>query len=1380
MIFSTQTHSNNKTKQNLSTYALMLVTLCLSVYAHSASWPDTPLGVSVSSQPMTMIVAGKDHKLFYEAYNDASDIDGDGVLDTHFKPSITYYGLYDSNLCYDYQNNMFRPSALSTNGKCSGAWSGNWLNYATTSRIDALRKVLYGGYRSTDTESQTILERSYIPQDAHSWAKEYSSPSLDGYRISDYTPLSLPVSGRRHFFGNSTQNANKNCSNIDNCSSLPPHLMVVQNSPRRVWEWASKERPVLDGSHGGYKVDYIVRVEVCTAQFNEQCKLYPNGQYKPVGLLHDYGEDESMFFGLLTGSYNKNMSGGVLRKVVSSFRGEVNTSTGQFSSTNDIVRSFDKLRIRDFNNGSTGKKYHGGWQTDSAMSEGRFVDWGNPIAEMMYEGLRYFAGKASPTSAFHTTGGDDAHIGLSASAWDNPFSDSSQAKANWCAKSNMLVMSDINPSFDSDQLPGSYFGSISNDLSGLDVRNLASTISSNEPSVGARHFIGQSFSNYDGAPTVKNVSDLGTIRGLAPEEPTKQGSYYSASVAYYGKTHDLNPVQGDQTVDSFYVALASPLPKISFGAGNQTVTMVPFAKSVGTNGGEWANFQPTNQIVDFYVDTLANLPGAPQNNSINQGRPYAKFRINFEDVEQGADHDMDAITEYEILLTDKGKVKINVNSAYAAGGIIQHMGYIISGTTNDGTFLVIRDLGHPESADPDYVLDYPNTPGALPFTSSLEFTPGSSSGSLLKDPLWYAAKWGGFIDKNDNNIPDLQKEWDANEDGTPDTYFLVQNPLKLKESLEETLDNILERSASSGNISANSSSISNTTLAFTSTYSTVNWSGDVHAYPITDLGAGSEAVWSASEMVPYPNSRRIYTVSDNAGKAFWWDQLSASDQAALVNADNVNYIRGVRDNEKQNSGILRNRNPDNILGDFVHSATYYEKDTDTVYVGANDGMLHAFNAETGRERFAFIPSAVLPKLAELTEQGYIHEYYVDGRIAISSQAQTQKNYLVSTLGRGGKGLFSLDVSNPASFNETNINWEYLDSTDPDLGYILGEPLLVKANNGDWVVIVGNGYDSEAGSAVLYIFDLESGALLSKIDTGSVGSNGLSSPAAYDADSDGDADYIYAGDLNGNVWKFNITNSNSSFWHAEFSNNGVANPLFTALTPDGTPQPITAQLNINVNDDITDPNYGKLFVFFGTGSYFKSSDPTNLQLQSLYALIDEGSQISGRSDLKERNFIIVADMGEYKVRSVEEAVYFDMDRLNGWYIDFDNGEGERIVNKSYYFRLAEPTLIVPSIIPNVSECAASGTGYVNAFNPFTGGRLSYGTFDVNNNNDFSDDLINDQVISSVDFGEGMPGEIVLIGDQLTVGTSTGKIATKKLNTGVIPIRGRINWREVIEE
>ena len=235
------------------------------------------------------------------------------------------------------------------------------------------------------------------------------------------------------------------------------------------------------------------------------------------------------------------------------------------------------------------------------------------------------------------------------------------------------------------------------------------------------------------------------------------------------------------------------------------------------------DFQPTNTIVDFFVQDLQPT--------------YGKFRINYEDVEQGADHDMDAIIiyEYQVLdaagdpvgtgnLADGVKVKITLTSEYAAGSIIQHCGYIISGTTADGTYLEVRDIpDNVSTPDPDYFLDTPPGVGpnggvadtawddnaALPFTAERTFVPNTGAGTaagLLKNPLWYAAKWGGFEDANDDKKPDGQTEWDKDEvgeegHGVPDTYFYVTNPLRLEEQLNESFANILERAAAGNSAS---------------------------------------------------------------------------------------------------------------------------------------------------------------------------------------------------------------------------------------------------------------------------------------------------------------------------------------------------------------------------------------------------------------------------------------------------------------------------------------------------------------------------------------------------------------------------------------------------
>lgn len=1450
---------------------MAIATTNLSVSA--LIWPAKPLGATISARPMTMLVAGKDHKFFYEAYNDASDIDGDGTLDTRFKPNIVYYGLYDSRLCYQYvsptstdkNKDLFVPvsaasTSTSTPGAClgtgNGQWSGNWLNYITTSRIDALRKVLYGGMRDVDTATEstsdlnsgTVLRRSYIPQDAHSWGKEFHSSH--GYLIANYTPLSEPTATtKRHFFGNLTANRDVSCATLNNCSNLPPLLRIRTDvgDSKRVYEWASKERPVLHDTLAsgafpagtGAEQNFTVRAKVCVGTFTADCKQYGSGTgsvFKPVGLLHEYGENESMLFGLLGGSYDQHMSGGRLRKVVSSFANEINPNTGQFVVDAKIVNTFNALRIRGFNQSGGGGEY---WKSNpyedsaKAATEGQLVDWGNPIAEMMYEATRYFAGAKTPTSSFNVTTTMDTAVGLNSVTWDDPYESTSAAKAPYCSRANFLTISDINPSFDSDSVPGSVFNSYTGDLTGLNVSTRGNTITSVESNITGLRFIGQSSalaSSYDAAPTAKTITSLGSIRGLAPEEPTKQGSYYSASVAYHAKTTDLRPSLTDkQSIDTYVVALSSPLPRIEAKLPNGSViNVVPFSKSVsGSNiSATKGNYQPTNQIVDFYVETIANSGAGDADGSVNGGRYYAEFQINFEDVEQGGDHDMDAIAKYVVQANANNTLSVTVTPTYQAGGIQQVMGYVISGTTKNGVYLVARD----ETSAPAYFLNVPfdtvqRDPGycdvatppaacaSLPTIGSTTikpyvFTPDGNSASLLRDPLWYAAKYGGFINRDNIDAPNLPLEWDADSNGVPDTYFLVQNPLKLREALKRAFDNIVEKSGSGGNIIANSTVLSTDALVYQATFNSTRWSGDLAAYPVSTTGVGANPVWNAAAGIPAPTARKIYYYSDtngtNKGKTFTWGSLSNTEKALFNDKEDLfNYVRGVRTLEFQNGGSLRDRAFATVLGDISHSSPVFVKDTNTVYVGANDGMLHAFDSKTGAELFAHIPSSVMPRLKNLADPNFnvAHEYYVDGDIAVSSKSPSlSSNILVGALGRGGKGLFALDVSTPSSFGATDIKWERFEGTknpenilDNDIGFMLGRPVIARMNGGTWAVIVGNGYNSVNGRAVLYVFNLATGALIRKFDTLAGSDNGMASPGVFDSNNDGLVDVIYSGDLKGNVWKFDVSSTTPAAWSIA---NGTL-PIFVAKDSSGKVQPITAPISVAINTVSTDINYTKRFVFFGTGSYFQSADPTNTDSQTWYSVIDDSPILPSapvRSELAQRTISTSAVLGGSPVRVIEAATAGDMATKKGCFIDLP-ASGERMVTASRLFSLAENTLIGSSIIPVVDQCVPGGIGYLNAINPFTCARLTLPFFDVNDNGDFLDDVVpntNGAYIGSIDLGVGMPGEAILVGNRLAVGGSKGTVEDIRVNTGVGgpggnpgsggpgSLKGRLSWREIVRD
>jgi type IV pilus assembly protein PilY1 len=1338
---------------------------------------NAPLFLTDAVAPLTMLVVSRDHKLYFEAYDDATDLDGGGI-DLNFKPSVDYFGYFDNHKCYAYDNSnqYFYPTAVTASKECPGSWSGNFLNYVTTARLDALRKVLYGGYRSTDTSTATVLQRSYIPQDGHSWGKEYRSLAINGYDISLYTPFSQPILGS-HLFASTTLR-----------TGTLPLMRVALNQPYRIWEWVSIERPVagsraLDGSSGPFIIgiiDYVVRVKVCDATIGleENCRTYANGAMKPIGLLQEFGENNSMNFGLLTGSYNNNLAGGVLRKNISSFTDEVDLTTGQFTTLNGIISTLNRLTITGF---QTDYSYSCGWITTRNIVNGECQMWGNPIAEMMYEALRYFAGKSAPTSGFNYSGGTDASMSLALPSWQNPYSQYPR-----CSKGNILVISDLYPSYDSDEVPGSYFNSFSGDLSPtLNASSLGQTIFNGEGYNNISAFIGQSAGTTDGAPTPKTVNSFSNIRGLAPHEPNSQGSYYSGSVAYYGWQNDISSTSGKQYIQSFMVGLSSHAPEFKFIVGGHPITIIPFGKSVSGSSINAAQgqFQPTNNIVDYYIESITPTSGV--------------FRVNFEDVQQGADFDMDAIVKYTITVNSDTSITVNLETVYSAGGITQHMGYVIQGTTADGLYLEVRDSDTAALQDVDYFLDTPpgQLPGqtwqdslALPTITTRNFTPSNQpSAVLLNSPLWYAAKWGGFTDINNSKTPDVQKEFDSTNSGNPDNYFLVTNAGNLKEQLSKAFTMIMDNTGSFSSAALSSGFLASETRIYQAIFRTKDWSGQLLAFEIDDTngdilftGSGPNgSVWDAAQVLDgqnYNTGRKIITYKPSLSKGipFRWPSNPASptnneldsSQISLLNTNPVsglndalgstrlNYIRGSKAQEVKNGGSFRNRST--LLGDIINSnpivigmpeqqypalwasgfpennVSYAQFRQDNMnrqsvlYVGGNDGLLHAFNATTGSEMFAYVPSSIYKNLPDLTNISYAHRYYVDGSPTIIDAfiSNQWRTILAAGLNSGGQGVYALDVTDPSQFNETNaatlVKWEFTDSQDADLGYTYSQPAIVRLANGQWGAIFGNGYNntvadgnaSTTGNAVLFIVNISTGSLIKKLDT-KVGMsadplnlgrpNGLSSPVVVDRDGNSVADFVYVGDMFGNLWKIDITNANTNQWDFSFKSGSDPLPFFTAVDTSGKRQPITTKPSISHLEN----NASGFQIYIGTGKYLETTDKTDTSIQTIYALRDDfTTAIASRNSLHQQTIVFEQN----DVRITSDTLPSNTDR--GWYMDliYTDPLGERIVANMLYLN---EKIIFTTVTPTSDPCNFGGISWLMELNAYSGARLNYNVMDINN-------------------------------------------------------------------
>ena len=630
--------------------------------------------------------------------------------------------------------------------------------------------------------------------------------------------------------------------------------------------------------------------------------------------------------------------------------------------------------------------------------------------------------------------------------------------------------------------------------------------------------------------------------------------------------------------------------------------------------------------------------------------------------------------------------------------------------------------------------------------------------------------------------------------GGTDAAYNATDAASLNTALTNIFDDIFRKASSFGSVSQNSTSINTGSRIYQGRFNSTDWSGEIVAFRPEAAGTLT-TLWNTSDAghIPAAASRKVFTlVPGTGGVAFkTLTDLSVSQQAALTSPicsvslsgapcgqARIDWMRGDQSKEAP-VGALRKRSK--LLGDFISSSPYYVRDSNTLFAGANDGMLHAFNASTGDELFAFVPNDVVSRLYKLTVPGYTHEYYVDGEIAVSTTYETPgKNILVGTLGRGGKSIFALDVTSPSTFGASNVMWEF---TDPDLGLVLGKPFIAKLNNGQTAVILGNGYNSTNERALLFIININTGALIAKLDTqagSAAATNGLSSPRAWDNDGNGTVDSVYAGDLLGNLWRFDISTGSAGSWNIPFSAAGKPAPLFIAKDSAGNPQAITGMVALGVNPKKSDPNFGKRYVFFGTGRYITTSDVTNLATQSWYAVIDDDAMVASRSLLKTRSIDQEGTIAGSSVRSFSAAAANDMVGKQGWVIDLSSpvsgAIGERMIGES---KLFGTVLTATSMIPSSDVCVPGGDGYVNAIDPFTGAALTTSFFDVNNDLAFNDtDKLGaaKRVVGSVNPGNNLPSDGILIGNRLVASGTSGAVTSLSVAN---PIRtGRIAWREVI--
>jgi type IV pilus assembly protein PilY1 len=710
-------------------------------------------------------------------------------------------------------------------------------------------------------------------------------------------------------------------------------------------------------------------------------------------------------------------------------------------------------------------------------------------------------------------------------------------------------------------------------------------------------------------------------------------------------------------------------------------------------------------------------------------------------------------------------------------------------------------------------------------------------------------------------------------------FFSAQDPATFANAMTSILQTITDRTGSAASVVLNSGALQSNSRVYQARFQTSNWGGQLLSYALNSDGSVGALQWDAATRVPAASARLIATYDGNDGIPFRWSDLTtvqkqaidaASEAGGATSSPLLDYLRGVRTNERP-TGSYRARS--SLLGDIVNSApafvgapnapyyfsswgtepppsgaaapenghpyTEFQDDqqdrTPMIYVGANDGMLHAFNANTGDEVFAYVPSKVLPRMGGaggLWDPAYMHRYYVDGSPTTGDTffGGAWHTVLVGGLNGGGQSIYALDITDPTVSTESaaagKVLWEFSDANtaasgaangDNDLGYTYSRPSIVRMNNGRWAAVFGNGYNNTArddldldgdgvracgadgvpsgdddagdgpcnvsstGRAVLYVVDIETGRLIKKIDTltgpsadplGEARPNGLATVAPVDRDGDFKVDFIYAGDLYGNLWKFDVGGASTTAWGVAYS----GQPLFQArATPSNplTAQPITTRPQV-----VRHPGGGEGFVvLFGTGKYLENVDnrSDDQTTQTFYGIWDRPSVPPTASSRPTRNHLLQQEIIKevtpaggftYRVTTQNPMRWYykastgpnlpatsGADReYVGWYMDLYNTNegastenlGERQVADSI---LRGGKIIFTTLVPTDDRCDFGGEGWLMELDAATGARLPYSPFDVNNDGIFD---LNDYINVGDITGDGTEDVVPPSGRKSTVG------------------------------
>ncbi|HEV7813646.1 MAG TPA: PilC/PilY family type IV pilus protein [Janthinobacterium sp.] len=1165
-----------------------------------------------------------------------------------------YLGYFDPHSCYHYP---YRPvpgsaatqpdlaeasgyfsvlKAADAQHECGGdSFSGNFMNWASASTLDILRYALSGGDRVIDKAGLSVLQRAYLPdgkQNGSPDGKPAGKPEVDFYAHPAYFPRKRLVAGV----------PSETSRPIQVTPFDTPVLYIVSCRNRILFSNSADggdcDTPPLPGRTDKYFGEFLARVEVCDRtegpQRTDLCVAY-GSRYKPSGALQRYAG--TLRLGLMSyltehGAGEPNLYGGVLRAPLEHI-GELRRDPPEFAAAVNGRPEWSR---------SNGVLYADPAQRAAGASG--LINYVNQLGRATPSGRGRYK-SADPLGelyyeALRYVQGRQPSAGAAEFGSDEGF----PVFKSWtdplvaaCQRNVFLTIANAGAAGDR-YVPGNSRADYLDAARGDDVFGKLAPMNV----MAWTRRVGEMEADSAGA-----AGNPAPRTGLAALElqntgDAGRGSYYMAGLAYWAHTA---PLRADQ-----------PARVDNYRVDNYVIDL-----DFGGNGS---------------IEDSNPRPIKPRNSQLYLAAKYGGF--------------LDANQDGNPFQTSAGaSASANSHAEWSAGG--DNPAHYFLGGDPAALIAAVRTIfaaaGAASGRSPGGLVMAMQTARDDAYVFQAEFDQGDWSGRLSRLAL-------GVDANGDMQIGAVL--WEAGQ--------------------------IL--SGDSGN-------------------------------------AGKEPARAAR---PAPAQRQIYTAGKVAGIgsatiAFAWNALSEQQRDLLdrpppsagansvrdgLGEQRLNYVRGDRSLEiGQPGGLFRRRG--GVLGDAVNAPPLYVgapsaaaqgKGYDAfyashqmrrrmVYLGANDGMLHAFDAANGEELFAYIPDALIGTLNELGDISYAHRPYVDGA-AGAGVALVQgewKSVLVSGLGGGAQGVFALDVSDPEHFQAGGALWEFTDRDDAGIGNVMAAPLVARFKTGlkgavpeyRYFAVVASGLNNYvddgkgrfngAGSGALFLLALDKPAsaawtlgvnyykLVTPIAEADA-ANGLGPPALV-IGGDGAVRYAYAGDLQGNLWRFDF--SAGAPWSNSVGPGAGKQPLFVARDGSGRRQPITQQPAV-----VFAPGGGYL-VMFGTGKFIEKADalPENFQPQSFYAVRDTAGDapavLGGRAALAPRSLDAgaandpSAGAGEKDGLTVRggDIAYSGASAKAGWYVDFADVKpgGERSVSGAV---LAAGKVFFNTLLPGSEACGAAKT------------------------------------------------------------------------------------------